>query len=421
VKIGIYLRSVASSRGAEQVAAAIARGLAARGHPVDLIVEDSGGWLLEELAAHVPPVGVVVLGTFASGRLGHRMAQARAVASAFLRPSGWRRAGTAWVAPFLRVIRRDDPPLAALARYVSQARPDVLLSLLNYPNLVLALLAPLVGDRVRRVVSVHNHLSTAAARSESRWVRSVPALMRRFLRDVDAIVATSHGVAADLEALAGPAAGAVRVIHNPGYRPEADQLAAEPSGHPWLDAPGPPVVLGVGKLKPQKDFATLLRAFARLRRARSARLVILGEGSEREALLALAKELGIGDDVDLPGFVRNPYPFYARSAVFALSSAWEGFGNVVVEALACGCSVVSTDCPSGPAEILDGGRFGRLVPVGDDAALAAALVSTLDAPQAPETSRARARDFSLDAAIAAWEALLAGSDETSRPEGRRRA
>jgi len=150
----------------------------------------------------------------------------------------------------------------------------------------------------------------------------------------------------------------------------------------------------VGRLAVQKDFPTLLRAFARLRAARPARLMILGEGDRRSELEQLASALGISADVRLPGFVENPLAYMRRAAVFVLSSIYEGFGNVLVEALACGCPIVSTDCPGGPAEILEHGRFGRLVPVGDVAALGDALLATLAAPRESEALVARARDFS---------------------------
>jgi hypothetical protein len=156
------------------------------------------------------------------------------------------------------------------------------------------------------------------------------------------------------------------------------------------------VALLARRLAPQKGFATLIRAFAEVRRRRPARLVILGDGPLRPELEALAGELGVGGDVALPGFVANPYAYMARASVFALSSAWEGFGNVLVEALACGTPVVAADCPSGPGEILDGGRFGRLVPVGDPEALARAILGTLDRPPDPEVARGRARDFSVE-------------------------
>ena len=168
------------------------------------------------------------------------------------------------------------------------------------------------------------------------------------------------------------------------------------------------MLLGVGKLKPQKDFACLIRAFARVRATRPVRLIVLGDGPQREALLVLARTLGVADAVALPGFVANPFAYLGRAAAFVLSSAWEGLANVVIEALACGCPVVSTDCPSGPAEILAGGKYGRLVPVGDDAALANAIAATLDAPPRQESLRDRARHFSVDRAAAQYRRVLLG-------------
>jgi glycosyltransferase involved in cell wall biosynthesis len=171
--------------------------------------------------------------------------------------------------------------------------------------------------------------------------------------------------------------------------------------------------MGAGRLVRQKDFPTLVRAFAQARRRRPLRLLIAGGAdnpartAERQAELAtLAGELGVAGDVELPGHVANPVALMARAGVFALSSAWEGFGNVLVEALACGTPVVSTDCPSGPAEILAGGRFGRLVPVADPAAMAAAIEATLAAPPDPGPLRARAQDFSAERAADAYLALL---------------
>ena len=169
--------------------------------------------------------------------------------------------------------------------------------------------------------------------------------------------------------------------------------------HAWFTPGAPRVILAIGKLKPQKDFACLIRAFARVRAIHPARLLILGEGPQREALLSLARKLKVENDVALPGFVANPFAYIGRAAVFVLSSAWEGLSNVIIEALACGCPVVSTDCPSGPAEILDGGTYGRLVPVGDDAALAKAILATLDYPLPRGRLRDRAQLFSVDRAV----------------------
>jgi glycosyltransferase involved in cell wall biosynthesis len=155
------------------------------------------------------------------------------------------------------------------------------------------------------------------------------------------------------------------------------------------------VILGVGRLTPAKDFPTLLRAFARVRQVRAVRLVILGEGELRGTLEALVRDLGLEDSVSLPGFVQNPYAYMARAKLFVLSSAWEGFGSALVEAMACGLPVVSTDC-GGPSEILEGGMYGRLVPVGDPQALAEAILTALVEPPQADLLRARAEDFSVE-------------------------
>jgi glycosyltransferase involved in cell wall biosynthesis len=168
------------------------------------------------------------------------------------------------------------------------------------------------------------------------------------------------------------------------------------------------VLVAAGKLKPQKDFETLLRAFRIAREARPLRLIVLGEGDPTD-LRRLASELGVAQDVDWPGHVDNPYAWFGRAAVYVLSSAWEGFPNVVLEALACGCPVVSTDCPSGPAEILAGGKYGKLVPVGAPGDLAKAILETLEAPLPAERLVARSREFSMQRAIDATEELLATS------------
>jgi glycosyltransferase involved in cell wall biosynthesis len=183
-------------------------------------------------------------------------------------------------------------------------------------------------------------------------------------------------------------------------------MAGQPVAHRWFLPAAPPVVLGVGSLSERKDFPTLLRAFAKLRKQRDCRLVILGEAGspkkteeQRAALMALAAELGVAADVDLPGFVANPFAYMARAAAFVLSSAFEGLPGALIQAMACGCPVVSTDCLSGPAEILEGGRFGAMVPVGDDQAMAAAIAATLDRPIAAATLRGRAGMFSVDRAV----------------------
>ena len=200
----------------------------------------------------------------------------------------------------------------------------------------------------------------------------------------------------------------VQTIYNPFDLARIAQLAVEPLDHPWFAPDQPPVLLAIGRLNEAKDFHILIRAFAQLRQQRAARLVILGEGELRPALEELLVQLGIGADVvQLPGFVANPYAWLARCSLFVLSSRREGLPGALIEAMACGVPVVSTNCLSGPDEILEGGRWGRLVPVGNVDDLAGAIAATLDTP--PEVRpnvRLRAADFEQACAVDAYLNML---------------
>ena len=343
----------------------LANGFARRGYRVDLVLASAAGPYLKDVS---PDVRVVDL-----------------------------RAG--------RVIRALWP----LVRYLRRERPVAMLSAMNHANVVAVLARRLAGVNTRLVVSERTTISSEARRASGWSARAVYALVPRLYRRADAIVAVSREAARDLEAFAGLAAGAVTPIYNPFDLARIARMAAESIPHPWF-APGQrrPVVLAVGRLVELKDFPTLLRAFAAVRQRRDARLLILGEGELRGELAGLAHSLGLGpDDFDMPGFVANPYAYLARAALFVLSSRWEGLPGVLIEAMACGTPVVSTDCPSGPREILEDGRWGALVPVGDGAALADAIEAALRAPRAalPDV-RQRARDFEQDRAIDAYLAAL---------------
>ena len=303
------------------------------------------------------------------------------------------------------------PYVSDLARYLRREKPTALLSAKSYPNLT-ALWAKRRTDVATRVViSEHGHLSRdLQSRRRPKWrKRFVGPVFRRFYPWADAIVGVSNGVADDLSSLADLPRQRITTIYNPVVTFALHAQARAPLDHPWFRPNAPPVVLGIGRLHRQKDFPTLLSAFARVRAQRPVRLVILGKGKLRAELEMLARTLGIAADVAMPGFVENPYAYMTRAAVFALSSVSEGLPTVLIEALACGCPVVSTDCPSGPAEILDGGRYGRLVPVGDDMALARAICATLDAPPPAERLHDRALFFSADRAVERYCRILLGS------------
>jgi glycosyltransferase involved in cell wall biosynthesis len=296
------------------------------------------------------------------------------------------------VPPGIRLIdlKAQSKPsiLPKLVKYLRQERPTSLLAALHYPCEIALLAKRLAGVSTRVVVSEHNNLSQEAKRIKQTSVRLSPFAARLFYPWADGIVAVSQGVAKDLATVTALPSARIQVIYNPVVVPEMFTKAKEPVDHPWFQPGQPPVILGVGRLFPQKDFLTLIRAFATVRNVRPARLVILGSGGPDEAKLnALIRDLDLEEEVALLGYVPNPYAYMARSSVFVLSSAWEGFGNVLVEAMAVGTEIVSTDCPSGPAEILAQGKYGTLTPVGDSQAMAEAILKTLSgSPKKVESS-----------------------------------
>jgi glycosyltransferase involved in cell wall biosynthesis len=297
--------------------------------------------------------------------------------------------------------------LLPLMRYLQSSRPAVLVSALTPTNVISILASIVVRKELRVVLTEHN-------------IRS-DKLDRKGLKDkiftiaahltygwADQIVAASNQIADDICSVLQLERERVEVIHNPVFTGALHRRADEEVEHPWFNC-DVDLLLGVGRLTPQKDFPTLLRAVARLREDRDVRLILLGEGEERDHLQDLCRELEIANHVDLHGFVDNPIKYMARSDVFALSSAWEGFGIVVVEALASGTPVVSTCGDEGPGEILEDGRYGRLVPSGDDKALSEAILKTLNDPGQPATKEERirrARDFSAEVAIEKYWSIV---------------
>jgi glycosyltransferase involved in cell wall biosynthesis len=293
-------------------------------------------------------------------------------------------------------VQHSQLAIPAIARYLRGARPDAMLVAKDRAGRAALLARRLAGVTAPIQIRLGTTLSEAMKGKSglARWLRYQP--MRWLYPLADGVVAVSQGVADDTCAITGLPPSKVRVIRNPVITPDIHVRAGEALEHPWFGPGLPPVVLGMGRLTRQKDFPTLLRAFARVRAERPARLVILGEGRDRDALAALARTLGIDADVAMPGFVANPYPWLARASLFVLSSAWEGSPNALTEALALGIPAVSTDCPSGPREILAAGRHGPLVAVGDVGAMATAMRRTLDAPPDAATLRAAVAEYNVD-------------------------
>jgi glycosyltransferase involved in cell wall biosynthesis len=353
--------------GAERVFTLMANALAARGHEVTLFTWNAEGPNAQLLS---PDVELVTLGMPIFGE-------------------GYSKPGT------LKGIARS-------ARFFSERRPDAVFSAPEFANLAMAIALRLAGSKARFFPSFH---AAAGLPSNDLGAKLAIVLSRLVRSRASQAIAVSQGVGRDLEARGFPPAQIV-VINNP----LPTKLTPSGATYPWeadLASMGDgPVIATAGRLVPVKDHLTLIAAFARLRGRRPARLVIFGEGPLEAELRAQAVALGVGGSVLLPGYVNDPGACYRAADLFVLSSTSEGFGNVLIEAMAEGVPVVSTDAPHGPREILADGRFGQLTPVGDIKALAAAMEQTLDNPPASELLRGRAGDFGIELVADRYEALL---------------
>jgi glycosyltransferase involved in cell wall biosynthesis len=360
--------------GAERVAVNLLQGLPQDLFTQELVMVDAWGPFLEQVPPHVKQTNLA-LGDNVTGAISH------------------------------------------LVRYLRERKPDILISHLAHAN-VAAVIAATCARTDTKVILVEHNDNTLLDQARTRSKAS--NLMQRFkslsYNRADTIIGVSQGVSEYVSRTFKVPMSKVETIYNPVVSRSLLERSQEPLTHPWF-APGePPVLVGSGRLREQKDFPTLLKAFARVRAQLHCRLLILGEGEGRPALEAEVAALGLQDDVALPGFVENPYAYMRNAALFVLSSRWEGLPTVLVEAMACGCPVVATDCPSGPAEILEDGALGQLVEMADPDELAQAIVRELNAPTPAERLEARASRFSFDNAIAAYTQLLL--DRAAQPAGR---
>ena len=318
--------------GAERVMLQLARGFSESGHPVDLVLARADGPLLAEV-----PFGVQV---------------------------------------FDLKTRSPIKMLLGLITYLRQNKPGVLLSPFEVTSVIAILAKKIFNVSTKVVIRVSVHLSRR--KRTAKWKK----ILERFVvswvyPSADGIIAVSQGVAEDLAVYTGIPFERIKVIYNPVVSEQLLQDAQRPVHHKYFADNDCPVVLGVGRLAEQKDFSTLIKAFDILHKKIPSRLIILGDGEERSSLEELIHSSGLQDQVDLPGFDVNPFAFMKKASVFVLSSKWEGLPGVLIQAMACDCPVVSTDCQSGPSEILNGGKYGYLVPVGDIDAIAASMEATL--------------------------------------------
>jgi glycosyltransferase involved in cell wall biosynthesis len=359
-KLAIFLPSL-SGGGAERAMLNLAHGLAESGYSVDLVLAQAKGPYLDDVHDTVRIVDLQASRVLAS--------------------------------------------IPALARYLRRERPKAVVSALNYANVVALWARRLAGSSSRVLVNEQNTISRSAGNSARRRQRLVPHLVKLFYPWADYVIGNSEGVAEDLAQVTGLPPSQLKMLYNPVVTPEVRERARSPLDHPWFAAGQPPVVLAVGRLTRQKDFPSLIRAFAQVRQTRPARLLILGEGVDRPALEELVNELGLGDDVAMPGFVDNPYAYMSRASLYVLSSRWEGLPTVLIEALYCGPSIVATDCPSGPKEILANGKHGALVPVGDVTALAQAIEAGL-AGKTPPPREESWHPYSVEAVVEQYLGLM---------------
>jgi glycosyltransferase involved in cell wall biosynthesis len=353
MRLAIYVPSLRGG-GAERVMVTLANGFAERGYEVDLVLAKAEGPYLKEVADAVRVVDL----------------------------------------KSMRVLTS----LPGLVRYLRRVRPRALLSAMGHSNVVAVFAKVLARVPTRVVVSERNNFSVSKKHARSHRANAVGRLMRWAYRRAAGVIAISGGVADDLSIQLVIPRDNIKVVYNPLDVERAQVLSRLEPTRIFSDGKEQKLILGIGRLVEQKGFIHLIRAFAQVRSGSSVKLCILGEGPLRESLQAEVERLGLINEIVLPGFVDNPFTVMRQANLFVLSSAWEGFGNVLVEAMACGTPVVSTACPSGPDEILENGRWGRLVPVGDVDALAAAMAATLDENEHPDVAT-RAGEFSVDRAV----------------------
>ncbi|MCW5730783.1 MAG: glycosyltransferase [Alphaproteobacteria bacterium] len=394
--------------GDQRTAIILANALAQRGFAVDLL----SSRVLEKSAQRVRP-GVRLLTLPESGWIASRLLALRA---------DW-----AGIGANFRALASAEKVLPgfrmmpAIAGYFREWRPDAIYAVGPIMGLA-CLFARRLSQTAGRLVMSERVAWGGWEDREVRAGRIVRAVRRAYLA-ADHVVSVSAGLADDIARRLDIPRERIAVTYNPVNLPVLGAMAAEEVEHPWFLDRSVPLILGVGRLSKQKDFATLVRAIAEVRRTRRVRLALIGDADrtgkdrkERARLLDLAGELGLGDDLTLIGFQSNPYRFMARASMLVSSSRMEGLSNVVLESLACGTPVVGTDCPFGTAEILGGGSYGRLVPVGDHPAMAEAILATLDNPPSPATLIARARQFDFEDWVANKTAELTGGTAASRPK-----
>lgn len=359
-RIAIFAPSMRGG-GMERVTLAIAVGVADKGHPVDLLLVSAEGPFMSRIPDHI---NVIDFGT-----------------------------------------TRALKTIPGLIKYMRQYKPHAMLCAMGHIGLMAVIAQLLSLSKTNIFIAIHTTMSLST--------RYLPPMKRRILFETtrlyaraSSVIGVSQGVVDDLAQHTRIPKNKLRVVYNPVITPHLKQAMNEPINHKWLQDKSIPVVLGAGHFLPLKGFDVLIEAFSHVVAKQPARLIIIGEGKQREMLTALIQKLGLEDCVDLPGFADNPYAYMKQADVFTLSSRSEGLPTVLIEAMACGCPVVSTDCPSGPREILNNGEYGKLVPVENPEALAEAILQSLSEEYDPSKVQERIEQFAEERIIDEYLSLL---------------
>lgn len=352
-KVALYIPSL-NGGGAERVMLTLANGLAERGLKVNLVLNKVEGPYLKDASSKV---NIVNLNTS-------------------------------------RVIHGIVP----LAKYLNKEKPDVILSAMNYVNIATIIAQLISRSKTRVVLSEHGNLTESKKNLSRIKGVVITSLMRWAYKKPHAIVTVSEGIADALVNELNIKRNKITTVYNPICSEHIIKCSQKPPSHPWLKDRSIPLVISVGRLTEAKDFGTLIRAFKKVREQKYCNLIILGEGNLRAQIEELINNLSLTNCVQLPGFVDNPYAWMSQADLFVLSSVQEGLPTALIEAMACGTQVISTDCPSGPYEILEGGKWGELVPSSDSNLLAEAIIKSLNSPTQKDV-KTRAAFFSVDNAV----------------------
>jgi len=284
----------------------------------------------------------------------------------------------------LRVVElgssRSILSIRKLAAYLKREQPDALISAQHYANVIAILAKKLARSKTTLVITERVATKQVLRRDPPLKRLVLSQLMKRSFGSADSVVTNSKEGAKQLADFLGWPENRVTAIYNPTDLADIETKSSAETDHPWLDNPEIPVIISAGRLSHQKDYPTLIDAFSQVRKTHYCRLIILGDGPEKAALEDYIRNLHLESSIDLHQAVSNPFSYIAKASLFVLSSRYEGMPNALIEAQACNCPVVSTACETGPTELLLNGEAGALVPVGDAAAMARAIVDVLDNP-----------------------------------------